>query len=307
MAFDAKLRFQTLCKTAADEVRAGQTKTNIIGVIENRAKRFLSGNGMAACGPVLGKLITFGIAHVPFLGPTLSVLIDGAVDKLARTGMNAGLNRLMKSNVADMTDSAAKLQHKGVLLFETVAPTYLDAIRKYEESREAAAAALPNKLKNCEQIGAYLKTVYYWGYRMNRLRAHHDEIMAYCNAVGQYLGDAEKSFLAFQAELQAKGPSMFDDWRWHYANCDKVCYWPGDFGQEISSPTNAAAARRHFTNRGAELSAPSGFQPNPNGPSVLGKAVPPSPELRTSGAPIHTPVRQNASRNLMPPDKNRRG
>ncbi|HUA63440.1 MAG TPA: hypothetical protein VML19_32090 [Verrucomicrobiae bacterium] len=305
MPFDAKQQFQKLCVNAADQVRTDQaaTKTKVLGFFTNRWARFRSSNGMDACRGLVGQTVSFAISHLPMIGPTLSQFIDSALEAAAKIAANKGLNQLMDYNVKDMQASPAKVQQKGVLLFNTVAPTYLDAIRKYEEARQAAAAVQPQsgrKFKNCSEISDYLKAIYFWRYRMARLRVHHEKIMQYVTVVDTYLKQEEQGFMAFQKDLYDKGVHMFDDWQWHYANCKDICYWPEEFGQEIGLPANVLA---HSTNIQGSVVRNSPGIPIQN--AMLGRTIPiTNPSTANPRGPL---TRQNGQANLSLPQKNRLG
>jgi hypothetical protein len=305
MSFDAKVQFQKLCTNAAEQVRTEQaaTTTKIAGFISNRWGRLRASNGSQPIQSLVGKAISFGIAHLPMIGPTLSQVVDSIIDAAAKVAVNNRMNKLQEYNIKDMHEGLSKVQQKGVLLFDTVGPTYLDAIRKYDEARQAAAVAQPQSgqtFKSCADISAYLKAVYYWRYRMARLRFHHDKIMQYVSAIDTYLQQVEKGFMGFQAELMTKGPHMFDDWQWHYMNCKDICYWPEQFGQEIGLPTNV---KLHSVDvKGSVLRTSPGV---PIQDAMKGRTQPiTNPSHANPRGPL---TRQPALPNLNLPQKNRLG
>jgi len=285
MAFDARKEFQSPCKRAYDEIvqNQGSLTTRIKGYFNNQLRRTLSASAAPTYRNTFGKMISFGISQVPLVGAALS--------KLADVAMNQAATALLKQDIAYLElHKMDAMQQKGELLVASVAQKYCDALRKYEEAHQTATAALPAKgqhFKNCSDVAAYLKAVYYWRYRMVRLRYYHDQVQAYCKTVASHLESAERNFLSFQADLQAKGPAMFSDWTWHYANCTDECYWPEPFGQEISAPTNIMDSRQRLAATGTRLypaTAFKGYDANGN-PILTSPRVPAKPQFQRGPTP----------------------
>ncbi len=283
--FDPRTEFQSLCKRAYDDVRTDKASltTRIKGYFSNQLRRRMSASAASIYRQTFGNAISFGLGQIPFVGGLLSKLANKAMDDAAIAGLKADIAYLEAHNMD-------ALHEKGELLVSSVAQKYCDAVRKYEEASQTAAAALPVKgqrFNNCSEIASYLKTVYYWRYRMVRLRYYHDQVAAYCRAVGTALEKAERDFRSFEADLQSKGPAMFANWQWHYVHCADECYWPEDFGQEISGPTNVATTRGQLANQGIRLYSPGAFQGyDANGNPILrSPQVPPRPHFHQGPTP----------------------
>jgi hypothetical protein len=289
MPFDAQKAFEELRTKAWKEVLAERDtySARIKGFFNNQLRRRLAASASTGTRDSVGKAISLGIRHVPFVGPVISALADAAMDN-AR-------NRALSAEIADLQSRGADaMQAKGELLVYSIAQKYCDALRKYEDARRKADEALPPQgqhFKNCTEIAAYLKTVYYWRYRMARLRFYQEMVMAHCKAVGDHLEKEEHGFLAFQAGLQAKGPAMFSDWRWHYANCTDICYWPGKFGEEIGAPTNTGEVRQQLAGAGVRVyprTAFKGYDADGN-PILTNPPVPPKPQFQQGPRPPRYP------------------
>lgn len=308
MAFDQRRAFSDLCQRAYLQVKTDHTTsytTKIKGFFNNQTRRIQNLSATSGFFDSCRLVLSFALRLVPIVGSIASTAAGAA--------MNYAKNQELKKEVADASPEKwafsswtnpraeqtsktqafdrAAMQVQGELLISSLAQKYHDALGKYEEARNNAVKR-PDKFANCSEIGAYLRTFYYWRYRMVRLRYYHDQVVTYCRSVAAHMEKEEAEFLKFNAKLMDQGPAMFADWKWHYANCTDECYWPEDFN--ISSPTNSRETIQRLSQAGLTVYPRSAFTVV-NGTPVLATGPtppaypPPPPQVQTGPRPPSYP------------------
>ena len=252
MPFDAQKAFEELRTKAWKEVLAERDtySARIKGFFNNQLRRRLAASASTGTRDSVGKAISLGIRHVPFVGPVISALADAAMDN-AR-------NRALSAEIADLQSRGADaMQAKGELLVYSIAQKYCDALRKYEDARRKADEALPPQgqhLKNCTEIAAYLKTVYYWRYRMARLRFYQEMVMAHCKAVGDHLEKEEHGFLASRPDCRPRGRPCSPTGGGTTPTARTYAIGPENSARRSARPRTLAKYASSLPARGSELS-----------------------------------------------------
>jgi hypothetical protein len=273
--FFEKIRQDTITGIKRDHDRFAY---KVMGWCRNKFRSAIgmSDDSKMAAGYKLGAKLALMPLEVPVLKPILDMVISA--------GISAAQGKSLAWDMDHAGDRDEKVQVSGEWVVLKGAEAFKDAVRKIDD-----AANNFNKRgapQHCDDFCEWVKSFYYWRYRLDRLRYYHALLQGYLTAVDGKLADAERFWLQEEFKLKQEGPRIFDDWSWHHKNCRdrETCVFPWDIWKktaEISGPV--------LNKTPANLAA-----------MKLRPIVPPKPHF---GPPPQAPPRPLTPKPLFPPRK----
>jgi hypothetical protein len=198
----------------------------------------LSNDSRAAEASKLGVKIALLPLEVPVLKAVLDMVISA--------GISAAQAKALAWDMGHKGDSDEKIQVSGEWAVLRGAEAFKDAVRKIDDAaKDFNRRGAP---QHCDDFCEWVKSFYYWRYRLDRLRYYQALLQGYLTAVDGKLAGAEQVWLQQEQKLKQEGPKIFDDWSWHHRNCRdrETCVFPWDVWSktvEISKPVlNATSA-----------------------------------------------------------------
>jgi len=182
------------------------------------------------------------LALLPLEVPVLKAILDMVIS----AGISAAQAKALAWDMGHRGDSDEKIQVSGEWAVLKGAEAFKDAVRKIDDAaKDFNRRGAP---QHCDDFCEWVRSFYYWRYRLDRLRYYQALLQGYLTAVDGKLADAEKVWQQQEQKLKQEGPKIFDDWSWHHRNCRdrETCVFPWDDWKktaEISRPVlNATSA-----------------------------------------------------------------
>ena len=157
--------------------------------------KFRSAIGMstASTGAQEFKIVA-KLALLPFEVPLLKSILDTVIS----AGISAAQGKVLAWNMDHAGDRDEKVQVSGERVVLKGAEAFKDAVRKIDDA--ANAFNQRGAPQHCDDFCEWVKSFYYWRYRLDRLRYYHAILQGYLTGRGRQARRRGKGLATARAE-----------------------------------------------------------------------------------------------------------